>query len=344
MIRQRLMLLLLFIPLAACSTSDNEPQSLIRVNAPADIQTLTLNASDVPDYYITSGVVSSDHRISISSRISGYIRSLFVREGDHVKKGDLLVRVDPVNATQSLAQARADFADAKTNMTRYKKLLAEQAVSKQQFDKVHLRFKVARSRVTQAKNQLNYAEITSPVNGVVVRKSMDTGDLAKPGIPILTIEDPDQLLVETDVSGEAANVLSPGDTVDISIPALHQMRTGRIRQLVNAADSLSHQFHIKISLDFANELRAGMFAEVRFRMSVRHAILIPVVAVVHRSGLNGIYVVDKQNVLHYRQIRLGLKNKGNIEVVTGLHAGERIAWNAEHSLRTNMQIQAIPKP
>ncbi|MDQ6958121.1 MAG: efflux RND transporter periplasmic adaptor subunit [Mariprofundaceae bacterium] len=330
------------VALAACSANETQPAKEAHPSVTA--QTLTLHASDVPEYYITSGVISSDHRVVISSRISGYIRSLLVREGDRVKKNQILVRVDPVNAKQSLAQARADFTDASTNLERYRELLAEQAVSRQQFDKVRLRFKVARSRVTQAENQLRYAEITSPVNGIVVHKAMNTGDMAKPGTPILTVEDPSQLLVETDVSGKAASVLQPGDMVDISIPALHQMRTGHIRQLVNAADPLSHQFHIKISLDSTHNLRAGMFAEVKFRMGMRHAILIPASAVIHRSGLNGIYVVDKRGVIHYRQIRMGPKHEDRIEVVAGLYAGNRIAWSTGHSLRTNMIIQNTNTP
>jgi len=332
----------LLILLAACSV--NETQPVKGQHPPIDAQILTLHASDMPVYYITSGVISSDHRVAISSRISGYIRALLVREGDQVKKGQILVRVDPVNARQSLARARADFTDAKSDMNRYRKLLVEQAVSKQQFDKVRLRFKVARSQVTQAKNQLRYAEITSPDNGIVVHKTMNTGDMAKPGTPILTVEDPSQLLVETDVSEEAVSALQPGDVVDISIPALHQMRTGHIRQLVNAADPLSHQFHVKISLASTDRLRAGMFAEVKFRMGIRHTILIPADAVIHRSGLNGIYVVDKRGVIHYRQIRLGPKYADRIEVVAGLYTGNRIAWSAEHSLRTNMIIQNTNMP
>jgi len=323
--------------LTACSA--DETQAVKTPHPSVNAQTLTLHATDVPTYYITSGIVSSDHRVAISSRISGYVRAINVREGDRVREGQILVRVDPVNARQALAQARADFADASADMERYHKLLTGQAVTKQQFDKVQLRYKVAKSRVEQARNQLAYAEIASPVTGIVVKKTMNAGDMANPGMPILTVEDPSQLLVETDVSGEAASTLKPGAAVDISIPALHQMRTGHIRQLVNAADPLSHQFHIKISLDSTNLIHAGMFAEVRFRMGTRHAILVPEDAVVHRSGLNGIYVVDEHGIAHYRQIRLGEQHSNGVEVAAGLAAGERIAWNTDHPLRTNMRIR-----
>ena len=329
----------LLMSLAACSA--NETQRAREQHPVVSAQILTLHASSVPAYHITSGIVSSEHRVAIASRISGYIRALPVREGEQVKKGQLLVRVDRMNAKQSLAQARANFTDAGSNLNRYSRLLAEQAITRQEFDKVRLRFRITRSRVKQAKNQLRYAEITSPIHGIVVRKIMNTGDLASPNAPILMVEDPSRLLVETDVSAEAANVLQKGDMVDISIPALHLTRTGHIRQLVNVANPVSHQFHIKISLDSTLNIRPGMFAEIRFRTGIRHALLVPFTAVIHRLGLNGIYVVDRRGIAHYRQIRLGLRRAKRIEVVAGLYAGDRIAWNAKHSLRTGMRIRGI---
>jgi len=336
---RRVIPIMLLMSLVACQA--DETQRVREQHPVVSAQTLTLHASKVPVYHITSGVVSSEHRVAIASRVSGYIRGLPVREGEQVKKGQLLVRVDRMDATQSLAQARANFSNAQSNLHRYSRLLAEHAVTRQEFDKVRLRFRITRSRVKQAKNQLRYTEIRSPINGIIVRKIMNTGDLASPNTPILMVEDSSQLLVETDVSAAAAGALQVGDTVDISIPALHLIRTGHIRQLVNAANPVSHQFHIKISLNSTQGIRPGMFAEVRFHTGIRHALLIPPVAVIHRLGLNGIYVVDPRGIVHYRQIRLGLSLAKRIEVVAGLHAGDRIAWNVEHSLRTDMRIRGI---
>jgi len=336
---KQICLIPVLLSFAACSA--NEPQMVKEQHPVVTANTLILSVSDLPVHYTTSGIVSSDHRVAVASRISGYIRAVLVREGSNIRKGEVLVRIDPVNAKQALAQARADFVDAKSDLDRYSRLLAEKAVSRRQYDKVELRFKVARSRLMQAKNQLSYAEIRSPVNGIVVHKAMNAGDLAKPGISILTVEDPSQLLVETDISAEAVSALQIGDTVDILIPALGASRSGHIRQLVNAADPASYQFHVKISLDSTEDVRPGMFAEVRFRMGMRHALLIPSAAIVHRSGLSGIYVVDDQDILHYRQIRLGPSHADRVEVVAGLRAGDRIAWNTGNSLKTGMKVRGM---
>jgi len=323
--------------LAACG-SDSGDQS--GNHASVQAQVVQVRLQEVPQHYFASGSVTSDHRIAVSSRLSGYIREVAVREGMRVKKGQALVRIDPVDAKQNLAQAKADLADAEADLNRFRELLEASAVSKQQFDKAELRYKVARSRVTQAENQLSYAEITSPVDGIVVQKLMNTGDLANPGMPVLIVEDPSQLLVETNVSEEFINALHVGDAVELNIPSIPTPLTGKIRQLVDAADPATHQFLVKVSIEGSDAVRPGMFAEVGFRTGSRPALLIPQAAVLHRSGLTGIYLLDAQSISRYRQVRLGTVNGDQIEVVAGLQAGDRIAWRDDGALHGDMRVTA----
>jgi len=325
-------------PLAACGSGPDESSA----PAPASVQAhvMTVKLQEVPQHYFASGTITSDHRIAVSSRVSGYIREIAAREGERVKKGESLVRIDPVDAKQNLTQAKADLADAKTDLDRFRELLAASAVSKQQFDKARLRYKVARSRVAQAENRLSYAEIVSPVDGIVVQKLSNTGDLAAPGMPILVVEDPSQLLVETNVSEEYIAALHVDDPVELNIPSVDKPLHGKIRQLVDAADPGTHQFLVKVSIDGTDGIRPGMFAEVGFRTGSRQALLIPQAAVLHRSGLTGIYMLDGSNITHYRQIRLGAASGESVEAVAGLQDGDRIAWSISEPLQNGMRVKA----
>ena len=156
--------LLLAATMAACSDQTPAPAATGKA-VQADV--IAVQTQKVPRVYITSGVVTSDHRISVSSRISGYIHEIAVREGDRVHKGDVLFHIDPADARQALEQARADLADARTDLDRFRSLLASEAVSRQQFDKVKLRYQVAKSKVAQAENQMSYAIVRAPVDGLV---------------------------------------------------------------------------------------------------------------------------------------------------------------------------------
>lgn len=316
--------------------SELAPEPIVSTQA----STLKVKSIEIPARYVTSGTVTSDHRVSINSRISGYIRKLSVREGDKVTKGQVLVRVDPVNDRQALVQAEADLANARAELERYEELFKARAETQQQVDRVRLRYKVTKSQVEQARNQLSYAEVRSPVNGVVVEKRLSKGDLASPGAAILILEDPASLLVETHVSEQFVSGIHEGDEVEIEISSLHRSFPGIVRQVVQAADAVSHQFLIKIALQSYEDVHPGMYAQVGFNVGFRKALLVPAAAVIKRAGLNGIYIVDNTDIARYRQIRVGQLKGDKVEVLAGLHEGDVITWNGKPALRTGMLVRA----
>jgi len=305
---------------------------------------LKVQHQNIPAHYITSGTVASDHRVSMSSRLSGYIRDMKVREGDQVKAGQVLLHIDPVNAKQSLIQAKADLSNAQSDLERYQNLLKQGAVTSQQFEKVKLRYDVAVSHVKQAKHQLSYAKVISPVNGVVVEKRMSQGDLASAGMPILTLEDPSSLLVQTYVSEQYVGKIHPDDAVDVEIASLHKHFQGVVRQVVQAADPISHQFMVKVSLPSHADIHPGMYAQTGFQTGLRQALLIPQAAIVEQAGLYGVYVMDKASIVHYRLIRVGqvhMNSNGEkqIEVLAGLKDGDSIVWGGQPTLKNGMKVQ-----
>ncbi len=333
-------LLVLFISLGltACSHEDND---VINIPHPTTHVSnhLKVTWQDVPIRYMTSGTVTSDHRVSISTRLSGYIRDISVRAGDRIQKGQVLVHIDPVNAKQVLIQAKADLHNAKVELQRYQSLLKQGAVSTQQFDKIKLRYKVKTSQVKQAKHQLSYAKIISPVHGVVVKKLMSQGDLASPGMPILTIEDPSSLLVKTYVSERFVSQIHEGNHVDIRIPSLKQHFSGVVRQVVQAADPISHQFLVKISLPSSASIHPGMYAQSNFQTGTRQALFIPQSAISEQAGLQAVYIMDSSGMAHYRLIRTGEKYQGKVEILAGLNAGDHVIWHGQPRLKNNMKVQ-----
>jgi len=320
--------------LASCSgETDKAAQQTNSINVPL----ITLQAEDVAEHTISSGSITSDKRISIASRLSGYIGNISVREGDHVKQGDALFRVDPVDVMQAVNQARADLRDAATDRARYSALLKEKAVSKQQFDKVQLRYTVAKSKLAQAENQLQYAEVKAPVDGTVVKKLLNTGDLASPGSTVLILENAQQLSVETYISERFIAAIHEGAEASVELASLDRPLKAIVRQVVPAADPLTHQFLVKLSLPQMAEVLPGMFAEVRFIIGSRKALLLPLTAVVQRHGLHGVYLADADNTLHYRLIRPGREIDRRIEALAGLNDGDRIAAEILPGMESGMQ-------
>lgn len=325
---------LMFV-LSACS----DDVTLTPSNGPSvQAEVFTVTPRMVSKTYTTSGIITSDHRVAVSSRLSGYIKDMFVHAGQNVKQGDVLFRVDPVDTRQALEQARAELADARTDLDRFRSLLKQQAVTQQQFDKVQLRYKVASSRVAQAENQLGYAEVKAPVDGVIVEKRMDAGDLASPSMPIVTLENPSQLSVETYISEQFILYVHEGDDAVVRLSSISEPFTAKVRQVVQAADANSHKFFVKASLNANHAIRPGMFAELTFHVGERQTLMIPRSAVISRQGLHGVYVVDAEGVMHYRLIRLGLTEGDWLEVASGLNAGDQIVKVATDQLVTGTRI------
>ncbi len=325
------------LSLSACS---DENEQLVAPVQTTQANTLRIQPQNIPVHYTTSGAVASDHRVSISAQLSGYIQSMAVREGDKVKVGQLLLKIDPTDAKQALIQAKADLSDAEVDLKRFVALQSAGALSSQKVEKAQLRYDVAASHVARAENQLSYSEVRSPVHGVVVKKHLSIGDLASPGAPLLVIEDPQSLLVSTYVSESHVSQIHEGDNVDITIPSLNTTFEGTVRQVVQAADPVSHQFLVKVALAASIAIHPGMFAQAGFRVGQRQAILIPKQTIVSHSDLNAVYVVNKEGIAQYRLIRLGTETDDLVEVVSGLHALDTIAWAGKPDLKTGMKVQS----
>ncbi|MDX8409784.1 MAG: efflux RND transporter periplasmic adaptor subunit [Mariprofundales bacterium] len=309
-------------------------------NAIAANATITLVPQSVPIHYVTSGTISSDHRVAIGSRLSGYISDLTLRAGARVTKGELLFRIDPVDVRQQLAQAKADLANATTDLNRFRALLKEHAASRQQFDQAKLRFDVAQSKVDQARHQLSYAMVKSPLNGVVVEKRQHNGDLASPGAPVLMIEGTNNLMVDAYVSEQFVAQIHIGDQARVRIASSPHPVTALVRQVVGASNHASHQFLVKLSLPANSGARPGMFAEVAFTTGTRQTLLLPASAIIHRHGLNGVYLIDNQGIAHWRLIRLGEDRGDNqIELAAGLDAGATIVLKPAGTLHSGESIE-----
>jgi len=326
--------------LIACT---KEPASEESQRAPAiQVQEYTIAERHQPIAYITSGSVVSQKHISVSSRLSGYLREIRVNEGDIVSKGQVLARMDPVDTRAEVENAKADFADAAADLKRFQDLIKENAVSRQQFDKAKLRFDTAKSNLEKAQNQLLYADIRAATDGVVIEKHLHTGDLVLPGNSILTIADPHDLRVETYVSERYLERIKVNDRVTVVLTAVGRSFVGTVAGVVPVADPVSHQFLVKIRIPGPESVFAGMFTEVHFTVGERIAILVPRQFIVDRAGLHGVYVVEADGTAHYRQVRLGKGTADSVEVLAGLRSGYTIATpvHAREVLVSGMHVTA----
>lgn len=307
---------------------------------------------DIPTFYTTTGSVVSDERVDVSSRITGFIDKIAVREGERVKNGQLLVALDNSDVEGAIRRARATCAkacaalqDARTDVIRYENLFKSGCVSDNTLRKIRLQRDMTRGTLSEAQAALKtalaqrrYVRITSPVDGVVVTRQKRKGDLATPGVPILTVEATQSLLFETYVAELRLAHIHPGDKARVGIDALSRPLTGVVARVVHSGDMVTRRYLVKISLPETAGLLPGMFGRVHFQTGSERALIIPRVALVERGGLSGAFVLAEDGRARFRWLRIARQWPERLEITAGLRAGEAIIGVADARLRDGDRV------
>ncbi|MEJ7555082.1 MAG: efflux RND transporter periplasmic adaptor subunit [Aquificaceae bacterium] len=297
-----------------------------------------------------TGQIVADKRVEVSSRIMGRVKSVLVKEGDSVRVGQLLVSIDAediqaqiealnhqmVQAEQALRSAIANYEAVRKTFERYSALLKEGAITQQEFDQVKAQFESAQAQVEQARagvralqsqrqaiaSNIKYANITSPVNGYVVQKMVDVGDIAVPGHPLLVVEAPPYLF-EAFLPERFVGKVKIGQEYEVSVSGLGKTLRGKVVEVSPALDPATRTFRVKVRLENAEGIKSGMYASLLIPESV-DVLLVPESAIVRRFDFTGVWVVKPDNTLELRFVKLGEKRGDKVEVLSGLREGERI--------------------
>lgn len=363
--RAALPILFLTLALSGCGES-----SAPKAQAPETVRGLrvaTIGLQSVPDEIDAQGSIQSVRTAQVAAQVMATVTSVRVREGDAVKRGQVLILLDEreLSARSSAAQAAVEesaaaleearrglaAAEAQADVAaktyeRYTFLRNQKSVSAQEFDEVEAKYRstqaardAARARLRQveaaqsrgtseasaATTVAGYARITAPFDGVVVRRNVDPGALAAPGMPLVTIEDPSRYQAVVTFGAADAGAVRRGAKVSVRLDALPgKALEGTVVELEAGADPASHTVSARIALPRDAALRSGLFARAAFRRGERRALAVPRSAVVERGQLTAVYALDGQGVARLRIVTLGRGFNDRVEVLSGLGEGARV--------------------
>jgi RND family efflux transporter MFP subunit len=343
--------LLFALALSACSGEDKAKQAQTRQNV-VQVQMTVLQPVATVATAAAPGTVIALESVQVASRLMGYLRDFAVVEGQAVKKGQRLFTIDPLDiegaveqAGLSVQQAEAAQKDAKADYDRFDALYKDEVVTRQQYEKMKLNYEMAASRAAQARSglgtargQMRYATVTAPIDGVVTRKLASQGDIAAPGHPVLMLENPARLQVQTSVAEDIYKGLRLGQEVQVEVDGRAQPLTARVARLSPAADPMTHAYMVKLDIacklpsprgggaggEGSCGLTSGAFARVLFPTAKREVLALTRAAVLNRAGIAGVFVVAADGTAQYRMVRLGQESSGMVEVLSGLNPGDRV--------------------
>lgn len=321
----------------------------------------TVTAGPAPQGAQTAydGVVEAVRQTVIAAQVSGAIVELNVKAGDRVAAGQLLMRLDARAADQSAAAgdaqvraARAAQDVAAKAFARQKQLAADQFISAAALDRAEAEYKAAQAeaaaQLAQAgavRTASSFYVVHAPYAGVVSEVPVTLGEMAMPGRALATLFDPAALRVAAAVPQSATVSIGEGKSVRAEIPSLPntaQRVQNPVRvQVLPAADLATHTLTLRA--DLAPGLLGampGQFARLWLPSpSATASPWVPTQAVVRRAEMTGLYVLDANNKPLLRQVRLGRSDGAQVEVLSGLNAGERVATDAQAAARMTALVK-----
>jgi RND family efflux transporter MFP subunit len=302
------------------------------------LDTAPVVSAELPILSEAVGTVRSRHSTRVSPRIMGTLLAVPVSQGDTVEKGDLIARIDDREvraqvavAKAALAQAEARHDQAAAAYRRYQQLFARGATTEEQLESVTGDYETAKAAMAGAAESvkaaeivLGYAEIRSPISGVVSEKLAEPGDLALPGRPLVIIQDPGDLRLEANVREYLIPHLAVGAQVEVAFgPPLDERLVTTVEERAPEADPATRTFLVKAPLPEGSRARPGNFGRLVFRTGEREVILVPAVAVRRVGQLETVKVVADGRVLT-RHLRTGRAHGDKLEVLSGLSVGEQV--------------------
>jgi RND family efflux transporter MFP subunit len=343
--------------LAACG---GEHRKAPATEAPAlEVQAETVRMAAVPVTVTAVGTTEPYARATPGTRLMGRVGDVTVSEGDRVRKGAVMVRIEHQDlsakrrqAESGLQEARAVLANAETSLKRIENLFRENAVPKKSLDEArtgHARAKAmvsaAEGALREVEANLGYSVIASSLDGVIVRKFVQPGDMAAPGAPLFTVEQQDPMKVTVEVGERDLVYVRVDSPVVVEIEALHHEgpaaqaeRVGTVEAVVPSADPGSRTFQVKVVLrNPERSVRSGMFARVRFQKDDRPGMLIPTSAVIREGQLQGVYVVSEDRA-RLRWVRLGKVFGERTEVISGLSPGDVVIVSAQSRISDGSRV------
>jgi RND family efflux transporter MFP subunit len=310
----------------------------------------------VPSMFEVTGSAEPWRRVAPGTKLMGRIAEVPVREGDRVRKGQLLARLDDRDlqaavdhAGAALAMAEANHENARVHHERLFDLHSRGSVTDKNLEDGTVGALVAEAGVKQARANLSAAEVTldyaairSPIPGWITSRSVEAGNMASPGAPMFVVEDLSRIKVTMQVPEGDVVGITAGDPVEVRIDVLDLDLDAVVDRVVPTGDPASRTYQVQVVVENGSgEIKSGMFVRTRFHGESRDALLVPVSAIVNRGQLTGIFTVGENGLARLRWVRTGRleADGGSVEILSGLSDGERYVPQPPSGLVDGARVQ-----
>ena len=324
----------LLLIVAGCGSKTTPPAAL----AAAPLASVVIQATHTPLERSVDGTVEAVNQATVAAQTSGRVAEILYDVNDVVPAGAVIIRLKGTEqraglqgAEAALTEAKARNTEAATSYQRISDLFQRRVVSKAQFDQATAnrdaaaaRLAAAEAGLTTAREGVGYTEIGAPYGGVVTKRLVEVGETVGPGTPLMTGLSLRDLRVETTIPQSI--VMQVRKLKQAAVYVGDQRIAATKITIFPEVATPSSTFRARLDLPpGAIDLAPGMYVKVGLVIGEADRILVPVSAVTERSEVTGVYVIDTRGLISLRYVRPGHRFGDQVEILSGLVAGERIA-------------------
>ena len=334
--------------------TNNDPAIFVKVSGVA--------ADNNGEFVTASGKIEAENSANVSTRMMGYVTKVHVKVGQKVSAGQLLVSVNNTDllakkaqVDASILQATAGYNNAKKDYDRFVALFAQQSASQKELDDMTSRFEMAKAGLEGAKQmrnevmaQFNYSNITAPFSGEVTNTFIKEGDMANPGMPLVSVEGVSRMQVTAMVSENDIASIKSGMAVKIVVKSINKEVAGKVVEVSGSAKNTGGQYLVKAVLNTTDKaILSGMFVNVQFPIANKaqtatatpsDKVMVPESALVKQGQLTGIYTIANGKTAILRWLRIGKTFGNQVEVLSGLSSDEQYIVSAEGKLYNGAKV------
>jgi membrane fusion protein (multidrug efflux system) len=351
-------LLLMALALAACNKAngDGADKDAKDKAAAVPVEVATTRRAEMSAVYTGTAPIESERKAGVVAKVQGEIRHILVDQGQRVREGQLLVRLDGDQMRLQVALAEATMRKLERDYARNTELQAKGLISAVSIDNLKYELEAAKASWELARLQLSYTEIRSPISGTVTVRAERVkigntvmpagGVIATADSALFVVEDLDSLILNINVPERELAKLSVGQVAELSFDAVPgRVFAGKIDLISPYVDPATATFGVRIRLmETGGVLRPGLFARVAIVYERRpDALQIPRTALLEGDGPPKVFVV-KDSKASERPVQLGLSNGAYVEVIAGLKDGEQVVVVGQTAVKPGATVRIVNSP
>lgn len=338
---------------SACTRGETADRTASEPRAALTVAVATVGRQSVQNRILASGSVAPWRELMIGSEASGLaVAEIAVEEGQSVRKGDLLVRLNDAALNAQIAEqnalideADANLASSQRELERAQQLVTTKAISQQTADERATTVKTsaaklaaARAVLEQLEVQLARTRILAPDDGYVLKRSVSLGQVVSSGTELMRLVQRSRLEVEASVAEAELLAIRAGDGVRVTDPAGRSLAAS-LRELAPSVDATSRLGTVRIDLPADSGLRPGMFVRVEIETEPRIALAVPRQALVWRSGGAGVFVVHTDASVALNPVVTGRQMEDLVEITSGLAEDQKVVSEGAAFLNDGDKVQ-----